>query len=74
MDFSYSAKAQDYLARLQQFMRDEVYPAEAAYFQSLSHSPNHQHWRQPEVMEQLKVKAKAAGLWNLFLPDEEYGA
>jgi hypothetical protein len=38
-----------------------------------SHSPDHTKWQQPEIMESLKAKAKAAGLWNLFSPHAEHG-
>ena len=74
MDFAYSAKAQDYIARLTAFMNEHVYPAEETYFKSLTLSPDHTQWQQPAIMEDLKAKAKEAGLWNLFLPNEEYGA
>ncbi len=73
MDFAYSAKAQDYIARLHTFMAQEVYPAEKTYYQGFSHSPDHRQWRQPEIMETLKTKAKAAGLWNLFSPHADHG-
>ncbi|RZU47684.1 hypothetical protein EV700_0651 [Fluviicoccus keumensis] len=74
MDFAYSAKAQDYIARLTAFMNEHVYPAEETYFKSLTLSPDHGQWQQPAIMEELKAKAKEAGLWNLFLPNETYGA
>ncbi|HRZ23680.1 MAG TPA: acyl-CoA dehydrogenase family protein, partial [Candidatus Contendobacter sp.] len=73
MDFAYSAKARDYLERLNAFMAEEVMPAEPIYEQQLVHGPDWTQWRQPPIMEELKAKAKAAGLWNLFLPEEEYG-
>ncbi|MDO8417923.1 MAG: acyl-CoA dehydrogenase family protein [Agitococcus sp.] len=73
MEFAYSAKAQDYITRLQAFMAQEVYPAEKAYYGGFSHSPDHTKWQQPEIMESLKAKAKAAGLWNLFSPHAEHG-
>lgn len=71
MDFAYSAKAQDYITRLTDFMNREVIPAEPVYFRQLSDAPT--PWIVPPVMLDLKAKAKAAGLWNLFLPEEEYG-
>ena len=73
MDFAYSAKARDYLERLNAFMAEEVMPAEPIYEQQLVHGPDWTQWRQPPIMEELKAKARAAGLWNLFLPEEEYG-
>ncbi|HNN54327.1 MAG TPA: acyl-CoA dehydrogenase family protein [Pseudomonadota bacterium] len=73
MDFSLSASAQAMLSRLQEFVQTEVLPREAEYFAALQGGPDHRKWRQPDVMEQLKQKAKAAGLWNLFLPDPLHG-
>ena len=74
MDFALSAAAQGMLARLQAFLHHEVLPREAEYFAALRGGGDFRQWRQPAVMEQLKAKAKAAGLWNLFLPDSEHGA
>ena len=73
MDFAYSARARHYLERLQAFMAEEVMPAEPLYRQQLVHGPDWRQWRQPPIMEQLKAKAKAAGLWNLFLPEAGHG-
>ncbi|MFD1218232.1 MULTISPECIES: acyl-CoA dehydrogenase family protein [Microbulbifer] len=70
MHFEYSEKVQDLLARLQAFMAEHVYPAEATYYQQLQED----RWGEPPIMEALKQKARDAGLWNLFLPDEKYGA
>ena len=74
MDFTHSARSQALIARLQRFMHEEVVPAEALYASQLSGSPDWRQWRQPPVMETLKAKARAAGLWNLFLPEPEHGA
>jgi len=74
MDFSVSAKAQSYVQRLSAFMQEHVLPAESEYYASLQNLPDWQRWKQPPVMEALKSKAQAAGLWNLFLPDRHYGA
>ena len=49
-------------------------PAEPAYAAQLQNRPDWRNWKQPAVMETLKAKARAAGLWNLFLPDGKYGA
>ncbi len=54
------------------FMQAHVYPAEAEYFQSIDSGQT--RWFVPPVMEDLKNKAQKEGLWNLFLPDSEYGA
>jgi acyl-CoA dehydrogenase len=72
MDFDYSAKVEELRARLREFMHAHVYPAESEYFQSLDDGET--RWSPPPVMEDLKKKAREAGLWNLFLPDSEYGA
>ncbi|MGA7561224.1 MAG: acyl-CoA dehydrogenase family protein [Terriglobales bacterium] len=74
MDFSPSAKAHSYVQRLSAFMREHVLPAEPEYSAQLQNLPDWPNWKQPAVMETLKAKARAAGLWNLFLPDGKYGA
>jgi acyl-CoA dehydrogenase len=55
-------------------MQEHVLPAEAEYCGQLQNTPDWRSWKQPPVMETLKAKARATGLWNLFLPDREYGA
>jgi alkylation response protein AidB-like acyl-CoA dehydrogenase len=74
MDFSLSPKAQSYVQRLSAFMQEHVLPAEPEYYAQLQNLPDWRGWKQPPVMETLKAKARAAGLWNLFLPDGKYGA
>ena len=74
MDFSLSPKAVGYIQRLSAFMREHVLPAEPEYCAQLQNLPDWHRWKQPPIMEILKAKARAAGLWNLFLPDKEYGA
>jgi len=73
MDFSHSPRCLELLKRLDRFMRDEVEPAESAYTAQLTGGADWRLWRQPAVMETLKAKARAAGLWNLFLPELEHG-
>jgi acyl-CoA dehydrogenase len=58
--------------RLHAFMRDHVYPNEARYHDELHAAKT--RWTQPGIMEELKSRAQAAGLWNLFLPEPEFGA
>jgi acyl-CoA dehydrogenase len=72
MDFEPSARCNEFKERLGAFMGDHVYPAEAVYESQLRESGNPHH--QPAVIEQLKAKAREAGLWNMFLPDAEHGA
>ncbi|KKJ06169.1 acyl-CoA dehydrogenase family protein [Burkholderia gladioli] len=73
MDFTPTARSQDFADRLSRFMRDEIAPAEAHYAAELTGGADWRQWRQPPVMEALKQKARAAGLWNLFLPEVEHG-
>ncbi|MDQ1247497.1 MAG: acyl-CoA dehydrogenase [Actinomycetota bacterium] len=70
MDFALSEAARDYAARTEEFLADAVYPAEPVYAaQRAELIAAGRPWDLPPVMEQLKVRARAAGLWNLFLPD-----
>ncbi len=71
MDFAASPRARTFIDQVEAFLRDEIIPAEPAYFEYLRQSTS--PWVQPPIMEELKSKAKAAGLWNLFLPDPEHG-
>ena len=69
MDFTLSAKTSEYAAKLQRFMEEEVFPAEAVYeHQRAQLKAAGKPHGLPPVVEELKVKAKALGLWNLFLP------
>ncbi|PWK73917.1 acyl-CoA dehydrogenase family protein [Aminobacter sp. AP02] len=70
MNFEYSAKTKDLLERLNAFMHEHVYPNEGRYHEEVEAD----RWGHPPVLEELKAKAKKAGLWNLFLPDSEHGA
>jgi acyl-CoA dehydrogenase len=74
MDFAHSARSQQLIERLGRFMREDIAPAEQLYADQLSGSADWHQWRQPPVMEALKAKARQAGLWNLFLPEPEFGA
>ena len=71
MDFDYSAKVQSLRSRLLAFMDEHVYPNEARYDREAGGTDR---WRPTPVVEELKAKAKAIGLWNLFLPASERGA
>ena len=75
MDFSYSARTQELQAQLLRFMDDHIYPAEAAYAAEIeANTRAGKRWTPLQVIEDLKAKARTQGLWNLFLPDSEYGA
>ena len=67
-----SPRAKALKAQVQAFMDDHVYPNEALYERQLHEGP--EPFRQPPIVEALKAKAKAEGLWNLFLPHSENGA
>jgi acyl-CoA dehydrogenase len=71
MEFKFSSTVQDLQKRVTAFMEENVYPAEAAYQR---HSQSPERWQPVPVIEELKQKARAAGLWNLFLPASEHGA
>ncbi len=72
MDFAYSEKVNTLRERLIAFMERFIYPNEQTYRDQIRASGNPHH--HAEIVDELKAKAKAEGLWNLFLPDEEYGA
>ena len=75
MDFSYSPRTQALQAQLHAFMREHVYPAEARYFAEIeANTQAGKRWTPLQVIEELKPKARAAGLWNLFLPPHAEGA
>ena len=67
MDFDHSAKAQDYLSRMQDFMDTKVFPAESVY-DAYRHEQGRGDHTVPPVVEELKKEARSRGLWNLFLP------
>ena len=71
MDFAYSPKVQELRERVSAFMEAHVYPAEAVFERQVAEGDR---WQPTAIMEELKAKAKAEGLWNLFLPESEYGA
>ncbi|MCW5724804.1 MAG: acyl-CoA dehydrogenase family protein [Maricaulaceae bacterium] len=73
MDFSYSPRCQDYLDRLRAFMDARVYPNEQTYAEQMA-GFGQNRWQVVPVIEELKLEAKQAGLWNLFLPESDQGA
>ena len=72
MDFNYSEKSLDLQKKLHKFFEEHIYPNEQAYDLEIEESGNSLHI--PQILDKLKDLAKAEGLWNLFLPDIEYGA
>ncbi len=72
MHFEFSDKVKDLQKRVTEFMEEHVYPNEKTYYEQLDEGDS--RWIVPPIIEELKEKARKAGLWNLFLPDSEYGA
>ncbi len=71
MDFEYSPRTRELQGRLQRFMDDHVYPSERAYEDELAaNTAAGRRWSPLQVIEELKPKARDAGLWNLFLPTD----
>ncbi len=70
MHFEFSDKVKDLQKRLTAFMDEHIYPNEKRFYQEIEKNP----WAPTRVIEELKPKARAAGLWNLFLPHDENGA
>jgi acyl-CoA dehydrogenase len=71
VDFEYSAKTRDLQARLGTFMDAHIYPNEKRFHVEVASGDR---WQPVALLDTLKKKARAEGLWNLFLPDSEYGA
>jgi acyl-CoA dehydrogenase len=72
MDFTPSQRCSEFKERLTAFMDEHIYPAEAVYERQLRDAGDTRH--QPPIMEELKARAREAGLWNMFLPDASLGA
>jgi len=75
MDFSYSPKVQDLQRRVDAFMQEHIFPQESRYAAEVdANAGRGRRWTPTRVIEELKPRARAAGLWNLFLPDSQRGA
>ena len=74
MDFQHSERATSVMAQAERFVRERIVPNEQTYLDQLVGTNDWREWKIPPILEELKAEAKALGLWNLFLPDEEYGA
>lgn len=70
MDFNFSDKVKDLQRRLQAFMDEHIYPNEQRFHDEIERN----RWLPTRIIEDLKPKVRAAGLWNLFLPESERGA
>ncbi|WP_395142291.1 acyl-CoA dehydrogenase family protein [Schlegelella aquatica] len=75
MDFDYSPRTKELQAKLRAFMDEHIYPNEGRYWAEIeANTRAGKRWTPLQLIEELKPKAQAAGLWNLFLPESEYGA
>jgi acyl-CoA dehydrogenase len=75
MDFDYSPRQKEWMKRVGDFMDQHVYPAEATYAAQMDEATKKgNRWIVVPVVEELKKRAKAQGLWNMFLPHSEHGA
>lgn len=72
MNFEHSEKVKKLRERLLAFMDEHVYPNERTFHEQVESAED--RWELPPVLEELKAKAKKEGLWNLFLPESEWGA
>ena len=70
MNFEFSDKVKDLQRRLQVFLDEHIYSNEQCFYDQIEQN----RWSPTRIVEELKLKARAAGLWNLFLPDSEQGA
>ncbi len=71
LGFQVSARAREIYEKLRAFMQEHVYPNEKLFHEQIEQG---ERWQPVPLMEELKAQARAAGLWNLFLPESEYGA
>src|SRR4051812_46403194 len=76
MDFEPSRRTRDLIEKLEAFMAEQVYPVEGALMEGSVRQPawtSRESWKELDLIEELKAKARKAGLWNLFLPDPAHG-
>lgn len=71
MNFEFTSKVKDLQRRLASFMEEHIYPNERKFYE---HAEGANRWQPMPIIEELKPRARAAGLWNLFLPQSEMGA
>ncbi|MFM8531261.1 MAG: acyl-CoA dehydrogenase family protein, partial [Ilumatobacteraceae bacterium] len=70
MDFAFDVVTADYRDRLLAFMDEHVYPQEATYYDQVAELEDYWAWTRTPILLELQAKARAAGLWNLFLPGD----
>jgi len=71
MQFEYSSKVKELQQKVSAFMDEHIYPNEATFLSQIAEGDR---WQPTAIVEELKERARAAGLWNLFLPESEHGA
>ena len=71
MNFEFSGKVKNLQQKLIAFMDEQIYPNEKAYYDQVAEGDR---WAVPPLMNELKEKARTAGIWNWFLPESEHGA
>jgi len=71
MDFAESPKVTQLREKILAFMDQHVYPSEPVFYEQLQEGAS--RWQVPPIMEELKLRAREQGLWNLFLPESELG-
>ena len=75
MDFEFSDKVRALQQRVGKFMEDHVYPSEARFHEEVTENRRKGNaWVPTRIVEELKRKARAQDLWNLWLPESEFGA
>ena len=74
MQFEHTDKVRALIARLEAFFDEHIYPNEKAVAELVSKREGKTRWEPIPTIEQLKPKARAAGLWNMFLPHSASGA
>ncbi|MEM7282871.1 MAG: acyl-CoA dehydrogenase family protein, partial [Pseudomonadota bacterium] len=72
MNFDHTEKVQDLIGQIRDFMGAHIYPNESVYVEQLSEPGR--RWHTPTIVNELRDKARSQGLWNLFLPDSDFGA
>ena len=72
MNFEYTSKINNLIDEIKVFMDKFIYPNEQVYFEAIESSES--RWNIPPIIEEIKDEAKKVNLWNLFLPESDYGA
>ena len=74
MQFEHNDRTKELIARVETFMDKYIYPNETIYAEQMGCVSRSGHpWQVPQILEDMKEKAKAEGLWNMFLPESQRG-